>query len=80
MKDLIKEIINTAKYKSIPVRIGSNSGSLDNKNRRDKSLGKQLAESILKLLTYIEALKFNKLIISAKAHNVKDTIDESTGD
>jgi len=74
-KNLIKEIISAAKLENIPVRIGSNSGSLDVNKSREKSLGKQLANSILKILKYIESLRFNKLIISAKAHNVKDTIE-----
>lgn len=74
-RDKIKTVVAFAKKKNIPIRIGANSGSIDPRIHRGKTLGQRLAASALVTLEYIESLKYKNLVLSAKAHSVPDTIE-----
>jgi (E)-4-hydroxy-3-methylbut-2-enyl-diphosphate synthase len=75
-KKKIIEIVNNAKKKNIPIRIGVNSGSIDK-----KLLGSSkypdwhiLVKSDLKEIRLLENNKFYNIIISIKSSDVNNTI------
>lgn len=72
----IKQVVEMAKEKHIPIRIGVNSGSLD-KNVHDYSTmynAQKLVESAKKHVDILEKLGFYDIIISLKASDVRETI------
>ena len=74
--DRIKQVVDMAKEKHIPIRIGVNSGSLD-KEIHDYSTeytAAKLVESAKKHVKILEDLGFYDIVISLKASNVKETI------
>lgn len=73
----IAKVVKAAKGKSIPIRIGVNSGSLE-KDILDKyghvtSIG--LYESAIRHIKILEDLDFNDIIVSIKASNIQMTLD-----
>ncbi len=70
----IKKVVDLAKKKNIPIRIGVNSGSLD-KSISDKSSAINLVKSAKKHVAILEKLGFRNIIISLKGSNVKDTVE-----
>lgn len=75
--NLLKKIIEAAKSKKIPIRIGVNSGSLE-KHLVDKYGGptpKALVESALKWIAFFESQKFINLVISIKSTDTETTIE-----
>jgi len=70
----IELVVNAAKAKNIPIRIGVNSGSLD-KSISDKASAKALVASAEKHVKILEKLKFKNIVISLKGSNVKDTVE-----
>ena len=74
--DKIKEVVDLAKEKHIPIRSGVNSGSLD-KEIHDYSTeytAEKLVESAKKHVKILEDLGFYDLVISLKGSNVLETI------
>jgi len=79
-KSNIKKIVEAAKKKGIPIRIGINAGSLE------KELWKKyggptpvaLVESTLRSIETIESFKYTNLVISIKSSSVIDTISANT--
>lgn len=72
----IKKVVDMAKEKHIPIRIGVNSGSFD-KEIHDYSssfTAKKLVESAQKHVKILEDLGFYDIVISLKGSNVKETI------
>ena len=72
----IKKVVDMAKEKHIPIRVGVNSGSLD-KTVHDYSTlysAKQLVESAKKHIKILEDLDFHDIVISLKGSNIKETI------
>lgn len=73
----IKQVVDMAKGKGVPIRIGVNSGSLD-KEIHDYSseyTAKKLVESAAKHVKILEDLGFYDIVISLKGSNVKETIE-----
>ena len=72
----IKKVVDMAKEKHIPIRVGVNSGSLDKSVHDYSSLysAKQLVESAKKHIKILEDLDFHDIIISLKGSNIKETI------
>lgn len=70
----IREIILQAKRAHIPVRIGANSGSIRNFDKK-KSTAMNLVGSVLDYIKIIEALGFYELVVSLKAADIFDTIE-----
>ena len=71
-KERVKAVVDEAKARNIPLRVGVNSGSLD-KNILAKYGGvtaEGLVESALKEAAYIEDLGYDNLVISIKSSNV----------
>ena len=74
--DKIKEVVDLAKEKHIPIRIGVNSGSLD-KEVHDYSTqytAAKLVESAKKHVKILEDLGFYDIVISLKGGNILETI------
>jgi len=73
----VKKVVDMAKEKHIPIRIGVNSGSLDKEVHDYSSLytAKKLVESAKKHVQILENLGFNDIVISLKASNPKETIE-----
>lgn len=74
--DKIKEVVDLAKEKHIPIRIGVNSGSLD-KEVHDYSTqytAEKLVESAKKYVKILEDLGFYDIVISLKGSNILETI------
>ena len=74
--DKIKEVVDLAKEKHIPIRIGVNSGSLD-KEVHDYSTqytAAELVESAKKHVKILEDLGFYDIVISLKGSNILETI------
>ena len=72
----IKQVVDMAKEKHIPIRIGVNSGSLD-KDVHDYSTeytASKLVESAQKHVKILEDLGFYDIVISLKGSNVKETV------
>ena len=72
----VKKVVEKAKEKHIPIRIGVNSGSLD-KTIHDYSIhytASKLVESAKKHVKILEDLGFYDIVISLKGSNIKETI------
>ncbi len=68
----LTEVVKAARKKKVPIRVGVNSGSLDNKYT--KVTEKALAASALGYIQRIEDLGYRQLKISVKAPDIKMTI------
>ncbi|MDI6736332.1 MAG: flavodoxin-dependent (E)-4-hydroxy-3-methylbut-2-enyl-diphosphate synthase [bacterium] len=73
-RDKVVQIVEKAKERNIPIRIGVNSGSVD-KKRVGKPTAVGLVESALEHIKIMEDLKFFDIIISLKATDVPMTIE-----
>ncbi len=76
-KENVKKVVDLAKEKHIPIRIGVNSGSLDKEVHDYSSLynAQKLVESAAKHVRILEELDFHDIVISLKGSNVKETIE-----
>ncbi len=73
----VKKVVEKAKEKHVPIRIGVNSGSLD-KTIHDystKYTAEKLVESAKKHVQILESLGFYDIVISLKGSNVLETIE-----
>jgi (E)-4-hydroxy-3-methylbut-2-enyl-diphosphate synthase len=72
----VKLIVDAAKGRGIPIRIGINSGSLelDIKKKYKHPTADALVESALKNINILEKLKFSDIVVSVKSTNVMTTI------
>ncbi|MBR5269020.1 MAG: flavodoxin-dependent (E)-4-hydroxy-3-methylbut-2-enyl-diphosphate synthase, partial [Anaerotignum sp.] len=76
-EDKIKQVVDKAKEKQIPIRIGVNSGSLE-KELVEKYGGvtpQGLVESALKHVRILENLEFYDIVVSIKASDVPFSIE-----
>lgn len=73
----VKKVVDAAKERNIPIRVGVNSGSLE-KELIEKYGGvtaRGLAESGANTLKIIESLGYDQLVVSIKSSNVKMNYD-----
>ena len=71
----IKKVIDKAKEKHVPIRIGVNSGSIEKRlNSSKSSIGRKLVNSVKKHVAILEKFDFHDIVISLKASNIIDTI------
>lgn len=71
-------VIDAARGAGIPIRIGVNAGSLDSAlaERVDLTLPQKLAQSAVDYVRYFEEVRdFHDIVVSAKAHDVRATIE-----
>ena len=69
----VRTVVQAAKWRKIPIRIGVNSGSLE-KDILQKYNGvtaEGLAESALRNIKLVEEMDFDQIVVSLKASNVK---------
>ena len=72
----IKKVVDMAKEKHIPIRIGVNSGSLDKEvhDYNEQYTAQVLVDSAKKHVKILEDLGFYDIVISLKGSNVKETL------
>lgn len=75
-KKKIKDVVDKAKEKQIPIRIGVNSGSLEKEflEKYGSVTPEALVESALKHIKILEELNFFDIIVSIKASSVPSSI------
>ena len=75
--DKVKQVVDVAKEKHVPIRIGVNSGSLDKSIHDYSSLysAKELVASAKKHVDILESLDFHDIVISLKGSNPLETIE-----
>lgn len=74
-KAKLKEILNLAKQRDVPIRIGVNSGSIEKKYLREKgSKVEMMVQSVLDKIKFFEDNHFFNIKISVKSSNVKETV------
>ena len=73
----VKKVVNLAKEKHIPIRIGVNSGSLDKSihDYSSKYTAEKLVASAKKHVDILESLGFYDIVISLKGSNILETIE-----
>lgn len=73
----VKQVVERAKDKGIPIRIGVNGGSLE-KSLYEKHGGvtpEALVESALRHVSLLDALNFSDIVISLKASDIRLTVE-----
>lgn len=75
-KDKIVSVVEAAKQKSIPIRIGVNSGSIEKEllEKYGKPTAEGMVESVLKHVEILEELEFYDIVISMKSTDVLMTL------
>ncbi len=73
----VKRVVEEAKKRQIPIRIGVNAGSLERNIKDDKTLTlpEKMVKSALGHIKILEDLDFNLIKVSLKSSNVQSTID-----
>ena len=72
----VKEIVNAARERLIPIRIGVNSGSIKKEFLyKYGNTPKAMAESGLEQIGILEKLGYQEIVISLKASNVEKTVE-----
>lgn len=76
-RDRVEAVVNACKEKSIPIRIGVNSGSLSKEllKKYGKPTAEALVESALEHVKILEELDFHDIVISLKSSNIQTMID-----
>ena len=64
-RDRVEAVVNAARVREVPIRIGVNSGSLE----------KELLESALRHIAILEELNYDKIVVSIKASNVSFSME-----
>lgn len=75
--DRVTKVVNAAKQRGIPIRIGINSGSLEKEvlKKYGHPTSDALVESTLNNIRLIEAMDFNDIVISIKSSDVMLTVE-----
>lgn len=71
-EDKVKAVVDLAKSKNIPIRVGVNSGSLEKQflNKYKKVTAEGIVESALEKVKLIEDLGYDNLVISIKSSDI----------
>ena len=71
-RDRIKAVVNAAKERNIPIRIGVNSGSLEQKiiEKYNGVTAEGLAESAMLNVQLLEDMNFDDIVVSLKSSNI----------
>jgi len=76
--DKLKKVVEACQKKKIPIRVGVNSGSLEQsilKKYKMKVTPKGLVKSALKNIRLLENMNFKNIVVSLKSTNVVHTIE-----
>ncbi len=74
----IKKVVEAAKDKKIPIRIGVNGGSLEKdilKKYKNKVTAKGMVDSAMRHIKILEDLNFTDILISLKASDIERTVE-----
>lgn len=76
----IKELVSSAKYNKVPIRIGVNSGSLDKRilQKHGSPTPMALVESALKHVAILEKFGFEDIVLSLKSSSAKMSVEANT--
>ncbi len=77
-KDRVKQIVEKAYERKIPIRIGVNSGSIDKrilKKYNGVITAEAMVESALEHISFLEAFHFEDIVISLKASDIQLTYE-----
>lgn len=68
----VREVVNVAKERNIPIRVGVNSGSLEKEiiNKYKGVTAEGLVESAMQKVDYIEKMGYDQIVISIKSSDV----------
>ena len=74
--DRVKKVVNAAKERNIPIRIGVNGGSLEKSilKKYGRPCAEALAESVAGHVSILEGLDFGDICISVKSSDVNETV------
>ncbi|MGG7163699.1 flavodoxin-dependent (E)-4-hydroxy-3-methylbut-2-enyl-diphosphate synthase [Clostridium ihumii] len=76
-RDRVEKVVEIAKEKNIPIRIGVNAGSLEKGilEKYGRPCPEALVESALEHVKILESLDFHDIVISIKSSNVNEMIE-----
>lgn len=76
-RDKLKLVVDAAKKRNIPIRVGVNSGSLEKDlvDKYGRVTARGLAESAVRTLGTIEEMDYDQLVLSVKSTDVRMTYD-----
>jgi (E)-4-hydroxy-3-methylbut-2-enyl-diphosphate synthase len=73
--DRVKAVVNAARERNIPIRIGVNAGSLPKRSKPGLSIAQRMVDTALEQVKLLESLDFGLIKISLKAFDVPTTIE-----
>jgi (E)-4-hydroxy-3-methylbut-2-enyl-diphosphate synthase len=71
----VREVVAALKAARIPLRVGTNSGSVLELKKHKGTMPQRLVEHALSYVRMIEKMKFHDIVISLKASTVRDTVE-----
>ena len=71
----VKKIVQAAKERNVPIRIGVNAGSLPRAKNPKLTIAEQMVEAALEQIKLLESLDFDLIKVSLKAFDVPTTIE-----
>lgn len=73
----VKKVVDLCKEKNIPIRVGVNSGSIDEKINKNTSIiqAEELVKSAKSMVKILEDLDFHNIVLSLKCSHVLETIE-----
>ncbi|MEE8418503.1 MAG: (E)-4-hydroxy-3-methylbut-2-enyl-diphosphate synthase, partial [Dehalococcoidales bacterium] len=71
----VKAVVQAAKEREVPIRIGLNAGSLPPTDNTDLTTAQRMVEAALEQIKLLESLDFDLIKISLKAFDVPTTIE-----
>jgi (E)-4-hydroxy-3-methylbut-2-enyl-diphosphate synthase len=74
-KEHIATVVNAAKQRNIPIRIGINAGSLPPALKPYQSIAEHMVDAAMEQVHLLESLKFDLIKLSLKAFSVPTTIE-----
>ncbi|PPD58212.1 flavodoxin-dependent (E)-4-hydroxy-3-methylbut-2-enyl-diphosphate synthase [Dehalogenimonas etheniformans] len=73
-EERVKQVVEAAKGRKVPIRIGVNGGSLPEDFEPDKPLHQRMVDSAMGQVRLLESLDFDLIKISLKAFDVPETL------
>jgi (E)-4-hydroxy-3-methylbut-2-enyl-diphosphate synthase len=77
-EDKVEKVVNLAKEKNIPIRIGVNAGSLEKEileKYKGEATAEAMADSAMKHIKILEKYDFREILISLKASDIERTVE-----
>jgi (E)-4-hydroxy-3-methylbut-2-enyl-diphosphate synthase len=75
----VKKIVQAARERKVPIRIGVNAGSLPKPKKPKLGIAEQMVEAALEQVRLLESLDFDLIKVSLKAFDVPTTIEAYQG-